>query len=282
MGDVWLSPVSITASSNQLNCKCYSVKKSTCVWRSRHSLDFALTMKLKPRHVVYSSSSVKVKSFSLETTRMSFLEKPEAVRKSRIHFLEERDEEMLSKRLLKLSRSDKLRSASELFDSMRVSSLQPNPHACNSFLSCLLRNGDLQRVFTVFEFMRTKENLTGHTYSLLLKAVSEAKGCDSALRMFREIENDPNQKRYFDVVLYNTVISLCGRVNNVCETERVWRVMSSDGLVGTEVTYSLLVSIFVRCGRSELALDAYDEMINNKITPREDAMHALPFGVSDS
>ncbi|KAG5411854.1 hypothetical protein IGI04_008173 [Brassica rapa subsp. trilocularis] len=81
---------------------------------------------------------------------MSFLdrleEKPEAVRsRSRIHFLEERDEEMLSKRLLKL------RSASELFDCMRVSTLQPNPHACNSFLSCLLRNGDLQKVFTVFD-----------------------------------------------------------------------------------------------------------------------------------
>ncbi|KAF3541235.1 hypothetical protein F2Q69_00024640 [Brassica cretica] len=73
---------------------------------------------------------------------------------------------MLSKRLLKLSRSDKLRSASELFDSMKSLGLQPNAHACNSFLSCLLRNGDLQKVFTVFEYMRTKENVTGHTYSL--------------------------------------------------------------------------------------------------------------------
>ncbi|CAF2143842.1 hypothetical protein HID58_093096 [Brassica napus] len=36
----------------------------------------------------------------------------------------------------------------------------------------------------------------------------------------------------------------------------------------TEVTYSLLVSIFVRCGRSELALDAYDEMIHKNISPR--------------
>ena len=41
---------------------------------------------------------------------------------SRIHYLEERDEEMLSKILLKLSRLDKVRSASEQFDSMRLSS----------------------------------------------------------------------------------------------------------------------------------------------------------------
>ncbi|KAG2301434.1 hypothetical protein Bca4012_059702 [Brassica carinata] len=304
MVDVWLTPVSITSTSNQMFCGCYSVKKSTCVlrschWSLSHSLDFALTMNLKRRRQVHGRVKVcfrKVRSEldRGETMALGFecgmkergyeigfvdgleLEKPEAVRsRSRIHFLEERDEEMLSKRLLKLSRLDKLRSATELFDSMRISSLQPNPHACNSFLSCLLRNGDLQKVFTVFEYMRTKENVTGHTYSLLLKAVAEAEGCDSALRTFRELEKDPKHKSSFDVILYNTVISLCGRVNNVYETERVWRVMNGDGLIGTEVTYSLLVSIFVRCGRSELALDAYDEMINSNVSPREDAMHAM-------
>ncbi|KAG7564047.1 Pentatricopeptide repeat [Arabidopsis suecica] len=195
--------------------------------------------------------------------------------RNRIHFLEERNEEILSKRLLKLSRLDKVRSALELFDSMRFLGLQPNAHACNSFLSCLLRNGDVQKAFTVFEFMRKKENVTGHTYSLMLKAVAEVKGCDSALRMFRELEREPKYRSYFDVVLFNTAISLCGRINNVYETERIWRVMKGDGQIGSEITYSLLVSIFVRCGRSELALDAYDEMVNNKISPREDAMYAM-------
>ncbi|CAN7101917.1 unnamed protein product [Brassica rapa subsp. narinosa] len=312
MGDVWLSPVSITSTSNQLDYGLYSLKNSSCIWRRSchwslrsHSLDFATAMKLKRRRLAYSC--VKMKSFSLRATRVcssklerssngetmaldlesglkenlcglfvedNLEEKPEACR-SRIHYLEERDEEMLSKRLLKLSRLDKVKSASELFDSMRLSGLQPNPHACNSFLSCLLRNGNLQKLFTVFDFMTTKDNLTGHTYTLLLKAVSELKGCDSALRTFRELEKDPKHKSHFDVVLYNTVVSLSGRVNNVQETERVWRVMQSDGLIGTEVTYSLLVSIFVRCGRSELALDAYDEMVKNNVSPREDAMQAM-------
>ncbi|CAA7051856.1 unnamed protein product [Microthlaspi erraticum] len=308
MGDVWFCPVSVSATSN---CGCYSFKKSSCFWGTCQwsSLDFALTMKLKRRRLVHGS--VKMKSFALSTTPglcfkkvSSELEAEDGLRergkdiifplsdffvenkleeklgsddRNRIHFLEERNEEMLSKRLLKLSRLNKVRSALELFDSMRVSGLHPNPHACNSFLSCLLRNGDLQKVFTVFEFMtRTKEsNVTGHTYSLLLKAVAEVKGCDSAVRMFRELERDPKHKTCFDVVLYNTVISLCGRINNVCETERIWRVMRGDGEIGTEITYSLLVSIFVRCGRSELALDAYDEMVKNKVSPREDAMYAM-------
>uniref|UniRef100_A0A1J3GRP7 Pentatricopeptide repeat-containing protein n=1 Tax=Noccaea caerulescens TaxID=107243 RepID=A0A1J3GRP7_NOCCA len=312
-----MSPVSISATSNQLDCGCSSLMKSSCFWRTCHwsSLDFALTMKLKRRRLVYASVKMKTTtpgmcfrnefdtSFNSENMVLgSGLEAEHGLRergkdtnfpisdffvengleeeklagdRNRIHFLEERNEEMLSKRLLKLSRLNKVRSALELFDSMRVSGLQPNAHACNSFLSCLLRNGNLQRVFVVFEFMRTKQNVTGHTYSLLLKAVAEVKGCDSAIRVFRELERDPKHKSCFDVALYNTVISLCGRINNVCETERIWRVMKGDGQIGTEITYSLLVSIFVRCGRSELALDAYDEMINNKISPREDAMYAM-------
>ncbi|KAL1194466.1 Pentatricopeptide repeat-containing protein [Cardamine amara subsp. amara] len=295
MGDVLWSHVSITYTSNQLVCG---------YWSLSHSLDFALTMKPKRRRLV--SGGVKMESFTLATPRLCFkkvsseldtsfngenmvfgleleaehrltetVENGVEEYRNRIHFLEERNEEMLSKRLLKLSRLDKLRSALELFDSMRFLSLQPNAHACNALLSCLLRNGYLQNAFIVFEFMRIKEIVTGHTYSLMLKAVAEVKGCDSALRMFRGLERDPKHKSFSDVVLYNTAISLCGRINNVYEAERIWRVMKGDGQIGTEITYSLLISIFVRCGRSELALDAYEEMINNDISPREDAMHAM-------
>lgn len=290
MGAVWLSHVS------QLVCGCYLIEQSSCVlrtfhWSLSHSLNFTLTMKPKRRRL-----GVKMESFSLATPNMCFrkvsseldssfngenvvcgleLEEKTAGDRNRIHFLEERNEETLSKRLRKLSRLDKVRSALELFDSMRFLGLQPNAHACNSFLSCLLRNGDIQKAFTVFEFMRKKENVTGHTYSLMLKAVAEVKGCESALRMFRELEREPKRRSCFDVVLYNTAISLCGRINNVYETERIWRVMKGDGHIGTEITYSLLVSIFVRCGRSELALDVYDEMVNNKISLREDAMYAM-------
>ncbi|KFK33790.1 hypothetical protein AALP_AA5G060800 [Arabis alpina] len=295
MSDIWLSPVSITATSNQLDCGCYSIKKTSYVWRACHwSLSHSLVLTMKPKRRRLVNGNVKMESFSLATPRtclrnvssseldMDFgflvedgLEEKLLANRNRIHFLEERNEDMLSKRLLKLSRLDKVRSALELFDSMRVSGLQPNAHACNSFLSCLLRNGNLQKVFIVFEFMRKTDNVTGHTYSLLLKAAAEVKGCDSALRMFRELERDSKDRSCFDVILYNTVFSLCGRIDNVHEAERIWRVMRGDGQIGTEITYSLLVSIFVRCGRSELALDAYDEMISNNISPREDAMYAV-------
>lgn len=192
-----------------------------------------------------------------------------------VHFLEETDEEQLSKRILVLSRTNKVRSALELLGSMELSGLHPNLHACNSLLSCLWRNGLIDDGLRVFEFMKTKKITTGHTYSLVLKAVADAKGCDTALKMFSEMEKEHEVEKGFDAIVYNTMISVCGRVNNWLESLRLWISMKKNGHTGTRVTFCLLVSIFARCGQNELALDAYGEMIHGEFEPGKDTMQAV-------
>lgn len=192
-----------------------------------------------------------------------------------LYYLEERDEEILSKRVLNLSRLNKVRSVLELYRSMVFSGLHPDLHASNSLLSCLLRNGRLNDALKIFEFMKVNEMLTGHTYSLVLKAVANSWGCDAALSMFEEAERDSSSKKYFDVVVYNTMISMFGKVNNWVQAEIMWRSLLENGLVGTVVTYRLLVCTFVRCGQHELALDAYQEMIRNQLSPSDDVMQAV-------
>ncbi|KAJ9147558.1 hypothetical protein P3X46_029707 [Hevea brasiliensis] len=197
------------------------------------------------------------------------------VNEIRVQLLEETDEEELSRKILMLSRSNKFRSALELFRSMEFSGLQPNGHACNSLISCLLRKKLLDHALSVFEFMKRNEITTSHTYALILKAVADYEGCDCSLNMFRELGGFSGDRNDFDVIVYNTVISVCGRVNNWVETERVWKSMKQKGINGTQITFSLLVSIFVRCGQNELALAAYSEMIQNGIKPRDDALQAV-------
>ncbi|KAL1151022.1 hypothetical protein V6Z11_A09G012800, partial [Gossypium hirsutum] len=165
---------------------------------------------------------------------------------SKVHFLEERNEEELSRRILMLSRSNKVRSALELCKSMEFSGLKPDVHAYNSLLSCMLRNGLLNDALRTFEFMKNNKVITGHTYSIMLKAIADTQ-----------------------------VISICGRSNNWVETEGLWRRIQENGYIGTQVTYSLLISIFVRCNQCELAIDAYTEMIRNGVEPRDDIMHAM-------
>ncbi|MBA0586990.1 pentatricopeptide repeat-containing protein At3g29290 isoform X1 [Gossypium raimondii] len=194
---------------------------------------------------------------------------------SKVHFLEERNEEELSRRILMLSRSNKVRSALELYKSMEFSGLKPDVHAYNSLLSCMLRNGLLDDALRTFEFMKNNKVITGHTYSIILKAIADTQGNDAALDMFAELERDSKLKKDFDMVVYNTVISICGRSNNWVETEGLWRRIQENGYIGTQVTYSLLISIFVRCNQCELAIDAYTEMIRNRVEPRDDTMHAM-------
>ncbi|KAL8471679.1 hypothetical protein ACS0TY_029074 [Phlomoides rotata] len=192
-----------------------------------------------------------------------------------IYYLEERNEEILSQRMLKLSRSNKVRSALALYRSMEISVLLPSSHACNSLLTCLLRNKRLDDALKVFEFMKSNEIITGHTYSLILKAVANSWSHDAALSMFDEAELDERAKKYMDTIVYNTMIAIFGKVNDWVQVNRIWESLKDNGLVGTEVTYRLLVCIFVRCCQNELALDAYLEMIRNGLTPDDDAMEAV-------
>lgn len=193
----------------------------------------------------------------------------------RIPFLEERDEVELSRRILKLSRLNKVNSALKLFKSMEISGLQPDLHACNSLLSCLLRSGMLDDALKFFYFMNTKEMASGHTCSLILKGVANSVGCDAALSMFEELERNNSVSKSFDVVVYNTMISIFSKENSWIQIENIWRRLQEKAYPGTKVTYRLLVCTFVRCRQYELAFDAYHEMIQNELLPCDDVMHAI-------
>ncbi|KAK4803519.1 hypothetical protein SAY86_003336 [Trapa natans] len=196
------------------------------------------------------------------------------VSKSGIHFLEETDGEVLSQRILLLSRTNKVRSAFELYNSMELSGLYPNRHACNSLLSCLLRQGLLDDALGVFKTMLAKGATTGHSYSLILKGVAEVEGYHSSLKLFLELEKEGSDD-IFDIVVYNTMISICGRIDDWMQCEKLWGSMKENGHKGTEITYSLLISIFVRCSQNELALQAYQEMVQGGLRPGSDVQQAV-------
>ncbi|KAG5026529.1 hypothetical protein AAZX31_08G247900 [Glycine max] len=190
-------------------------------------------------------------------------------------FLEELDENVLSSRILVLSRTNKIRSAMEYFRSMELSAISPNIHACNSLISSLMRNGWFDDSIKVFNFTRAKGITTGHTYSLILMAHAKAHGCDSALRFFRELESECDVEKDFDAIVYNTMISTCRNVENWSEIERLWRSMKANGCAGTRVTYHLLINSFVQCDQSDLSLYAYREMVQNGFEPDSNTLNAI-------
>ncbi|XP_027188889.1 pentatricopeptide repeat-containing protein At3g29290 isoform X2 [Cicer arietinum] len=190
-------------------------------------------------------------------------------------FLEEMDENVLSNRILELSRTNKIRSAMEYFRSMELFGLCPNIHACNSLLLGLLRNGWFDDCFKVFDYVKAKSVTTGHTYSLILMACAKAQGCDSALKFFRKLERECDVKKDFDVVVYNTMISTCKEVDNWSEIERLWSSMKANGCAATLVTYQLLISSFVHCNQSELALYAYHDMVQNGFEPNNNILNSV-------
>ncbi|KAL8142717.1 hypothetical protein V2J09_015749 [Rumex salicifolius] len=225
----------------------------------------------KPSSRIYSGihRNVEVRNMGI----ISFMNEKGSGNKLR--YLEERDEEVLSKQILELSRSNKLTSALELFRSMGIYRLKPNLHSCNSLLSCLLRNSMLDDALEVFEYMKNKRIISGHSYSLVFKAVAKARGSDEAIKMFMDTVRESDHEKDFDVVVYNTIISVCAKANDWFQMERVWSIMKENGHLGTTVTYNILICTFVRCGQYDLSIAAYSEMLQNGINPGADSMHAI-------
>lgn len=56
-----------------------------------------------------------------------------------------------------------------------------------------------------------------------MKAVTDAQGYHAALSMFDELERDNNVNISFDIVVYNTMISVSNEVKKWVETENIWR-----------------------------------------------------------
>jgi pentatricopeptide repeat protein len=192
-----------------------------------------------------------------------------------LHFLEERDEKTLSKRLLALSQSNKMRSARELYLSMEALNLTPDAHACNSLLSCLLRNGSLPDALEMFDILCTRDMATGHTYTLVLKTIATSNGYDAAITMFNNLERDNSSKGKLDAIVYNTMISVCAKAKDWVETEKLWRKLSKNSIKGTSLTYDLLISTFVQCNCAELAIEAYHESIRFGFESSEATMKAI-------
>ncbi|KAK1548733.1 hypothetical protein Q3G72_028450 [Acer saccharum] len=71
--------------------------------------------------------------------------------------------------------------------------------------------------------------------------LENVQGFDSALNMFVEFGGYSRAKKDFDVLVYNTMISVCGRVNNWIEAEKIWRSTQENGYIGTRLHESLIL-----------------------------------------
>ncbi|KAJ8628906.1 hypothetical protein MRB53_022229 [Persea americana] len=172
---------------------------------------------------------------------------------------------MLSRSILRLSRSNKVRSALELYISMEALALLPSAHACNSLMACLLRNGSLDDALRIFMMMTEKDTATGHTFSLILKAAAVARGYHSSLELFTELEEEGKLK-CFDAIAYNTMISVCAKAKDWVQMEKMWRRLKEDGHNGTTVT-TAVVGACAKEGKWDLSLSVFQRMLDSGLKP---------------
>ncbi|GLJ18733.1 hypothetical protein SUGI_0334300 [Cryptomeria japonica] len=185
----------------------------------------------------------------------------------------QKDEARLSRMIVVHSRSNKVASALKVYKRMGESSLHPDLHAYNSLIAALLRKGSIEIALRIFESMKKMIKPSECTYSLLMKAVANSKSCEHALHLLQEMESWDDLTA--DIIVYNTLISACGKARKWNEVNKLWRKLKQGGCKETMVTYRLLVSTFVQCDQVELALEAYQNMVQNGWQANGDILKGL-------
>ncbi|KAH9331747.1 hypothetical protein KI387_003855, partial [Taxus chinensis] len=183
------------------------------------------------------------------------------------------DEVRLSRMIIVHSRSNKVASAYSVYKRMGESGLQPDLHAYNSLIAALLRKGSIDTALRIFESMKKMIKPSEHTYSLLMKGVANSKSYEHALFLFQEMESRDDLTP--DIIVYNTLISACGKARKWNEVHQLWIKLKQSGCKEILVTYRLLVSTFVQCDQVELALEVYQDMIQNGWQANGDILKGL-------
>ncbi|KAF2598551.1 hypothetical protein F2Q68_00011836 [Brassica cretica] len=127
-----------------------------------------------------------------------------------------------------------------------------------------------QKVFTVFEYMRTKENVTGHTYSLpdeytwnaLLTAIYKADRYEDVLQLFDMTRSESlcGMNGY----LYKRALMSCPKLGCWEKAVKLLYEMEGSGLAVSTPSYNLVISACEKSRQSKVALRVYEHMVQRE------------------
>lgn len=223
--------------------------------------------------VSHNSFESSKKAHCLVPAKLKVCVNNEHVEESPGSLANQKEEARLSRMIVVHSRSNKVASALKVYRRMEESALHPDLHAYNSLIAALMRKGSVEIALRIFESMKKVVKPSECTYSLLMKAVANSKSCEHALHLLQEMETWDDLTA--DIIVYTTLISACGKARKWNEVNQLWRKLKQGGCKETMVTYRLLVSTFVQCDQVELALEAYQDMVQNGWQANGDILKGL-------
>ncbi|KAF5191505.1 Pentatricopeptide repeat-containing protein [Thalictrum thalictroides] len=157
------------------------------------------------------------------------------------------------------SKSGEVSKAEELFSVMSEKTIV----SWNSMMSCYLQNGDFHEGFRIFERMQVEKcKINEFTLATVLSICAKLGDLEKGLGVTKFIENNSLLKNMFVSTAILEMYVKCGAVD---EARREFDKMTRRDVVA----WSAMIAGYAQNGKSNEALELFDDMINAKLKPND-------------
>lgn len=156
-------------------------------------------------------------------------------------------------------RAGYMKAAVSTFQEMKDSGVQPDSIIYNILISCLGRAGRMGHALKIFEEMEqagVKPNAV--TLSTVMETYNKSGNVVEGLEVFYRLR----QRVTCDVILYNTVIKMCGDAGLVSQADQNLREMVEAGCQPNDWTYRNMISLYAKQGMATEAQRMFSSLVD--------------------
>jgi len=166
-----------------------------------------------------------------------------------------------------------LKTMEKIFDDVKKhSTLKPNDVTINTILDILIKGGEFQKAWDLFDEMRTTYDIEPdkYSYSTIIKALKYDLDSSKLERAFGILEYLKNKNTQLnDEIIFNCLIDVCIKLNCIDKAEKVFYQMKEVGVYPSKITYAIMIKGYGQFYDLDRAFKIFEEMKHNSIQPNE-------------
>jgi len=166
-----------------------------------------------------------------------------------------------------------LNTMTKIFEDInKHQSIKPNDVTINTILDILIKAGQYQKAWDLFDEMRTKYGVEPdkYSYSTIIKALKYDLDSSKLERAFGLLEYLKNKNTDLnDEIIFNCLIDVCIKLNCIDKAEKVFYQMKEVGVFPSKITYAIMIKGFGQVYDLDRAFKMFEEMKQSNIIPNE-------------
>ena len=153
--------------------------------------------------------------------------------------------------------------------------VKPNIIFFNAILDACVQCNEFQTMSDIYKKIKKyRKSIEDYpkpdliTLSTLIKGYSKINKMEKVFKIYDTLEKIHIKGEIkLDEVFFNTVLDACVRNNSIDKGLEIIKVMKLNGIVFSNVTYSIIIKLYSKDNNTRMALEILDEMKKNRVIP---------------